>query len=532
MSDLIYPNLFLFLYDIRHGLGEDKEDLKKNQEIFASKFPEDLRECLFKKDTAFESEYLELLNNAKKPIDNPDKHIENFPDTDKPIEGYYYPVRLNDTYGLLVACSFAEGTTSYSTSYLAEFKAKIEKKINDQRATLGQTWLVISQLANPNGNSEEIAKNCCQALNFGFDWKRDLQGQGELLGGTLFELWRYELLMHELNQETIQQNNHLIIALYPNEAARQLAELDRSWLRLFNYRHKILQAYGQSRYIKQKLEKTFIKIDQLSTIDIKNTSLKQLRQTVIDAQKLLFDYTIDLNNLGYQCRNLEVSLFNYNRRLISIQERLSKIHAQDGEEVINKLLPNNISSWFHDAAVRAKLIGTYQSYLLTHLMSWQYPCDLKFLKNFSDDVEKKYLLQLQKDYESLSPGVQLLQDLMNSIKTITEINQAERDRNFQNTVAIFGIGLTTGSIVASICGQFPTNDLKKASENPVGSTLSAWNVPQSWLVPALSLVFSLSAAVIAGASTWLIICLWQEFLNRGESGKLKKVEKKAENDAS
>ena len=516
MSDLIYPNLFLFLYDIRHGLGEDKEDLAKNQEFFALKFPEDLRKDLFKKDTAFESEYLELLDDA-------DKGIKQFPDTDKPIEGYYYPVRLNDTYGLLIACSFAEGTTSYPTSCLTEFKAKIEEKINDQRATLGQTWLVISQLANPNSNSEEIAKNCCQALNFDFDWKRDLQGQGELLGGTLFELWRYELLMQELNQEKketqtieqIQQNNHLIIALYPNENARQVAALDRSWLHLFSYRQKILWAYGQSRYLKQKLEKTFIKINQLSTIDIKNRSLKQLRQTVIDAQELLFEYTNNINILGDQCRTLEVSLFNYNRRLISIQDSLSKIHAQDGEEVINKLLPNNISSWFHDVVVRVKLIDAHQSDLLTHLMSWQYPCDLKFLKNFSNDVEKKYLLQLQKDYESFNPKVQLLQDLMNSIKTITEINQAERDRNFQNTVAIFGIGLTTGSIVASVCGQFPTNTEYKALKNPVGSTLSAWNVPKPWLVPALSLVFSLNAAVIAGVSTWLIICLWQKFLNRG-----------------
>ena len=79
MNKLIYPNLFLFLYDLREGLGEDQEDLAKNQRIFAAKFPEYLRQSLFNRDTAFETEYLELLANQ----------VEKFPDSDKPYEGYY-----------------------------------------------------------------------------------------------------------------------------------------------------------------------------------------------------------------------------------------------------------------------------------------------------------------------------------------------------------------------------------------------------------------------------------------------------------
>ena len=37
MTDLIYPNLFLFLYDLREGLGESQKDLEKNRKIFLSK---------------------------------------------------------------------------------------------------------------------------------------------------------------------------------------------------------------------------------------------------------------------------------------------------------------------------------------------------------------------------------------------------------------------------------------------------------------------------------------------------------------
>ena len=65
MTDLIYPNLFLFLYDLRQSLGESKEDLEKNRKIFASKLPENLRNSLFQLDSVIETEYLELLIQQK-----------------------------------------------------------------------------------------------------------------------------------------------------------------------------------------------------------------------------------------------------------------------------------------------------------------------------------------------------------------------------------------------------------------------------------------------------------------------------------
>lgn len=103
MTDLIYPNLFLFLYDLREGLGESADELDKNRKLFAGKLPESLRDALFQLDIAVETEYRELLP----------KQIEKFPDRDKPFEGYYYPVRLNDTYGLLLACSFPQNSTRH-----------------------------------------------------------------------------------------------------------------------------------------------------------------------------------------------------------------------------------------------------------------------------------------------------------------------------------------------------------------------------------------------------------------------------------
>ena len=506
MSNLIYPNLFLFLYDLREGLGEDQEDLAKNQRIFAAKFPDYLRQSLFNRDTAFESEYRELLANK----------IEKFPDSDKPFEGYYYPVRINDTYGLLLACSFPNDTTPHPASCFAKLKAKIEEKLNGQLATLGQTWLIFAHLDNPNNKPEEIAKNCCQALNIGLNWERDLEGQGHLLGGTLFELQRYQLLMQESRQriapaptlEQIQQSQHLIIALFPDAtAAKKAAAFNFDWLRLFSYRHKILWGYAQSRHLKQQLKQDSTKIRAFAG-NINSVDLKELRRTVVKSQKILPQYSINLNALGSQNRTIEINLLNYNRRLITIAEHLSTIQTKAGDKSINKFLPNGVVSWLQ-AASRLS-IGTNQTALLAQLANWQHPCDLKFLEKFSDEVAKKYQLQAQKDYENLSLDLQLLQDLINSSRAITEIDQAERDRTFQNTVAILGAGLAAGSFVASIAGQFPGAGETQAAEAlkyPVASLLSHLGVPKPWLVPTTSMAISLGVAIAFGSLTALVIKL-------------------------
>ena len=142
------------------------------------------------------------------------------------------------------------------------------------------------------------------------------------------------------------------------------------------------------------------------------------------------------------------------------------------------------------------------------LTDFQAASELEFLKQFSDDVERRYLLQVQSDYESFSPGLTLLGDLINSIRGVTEIDQAERDRTFQNTVAIFGVGLAAGSIVASIATQFPgASNPKEAVQYPVGSALSQLGVPAPWLSPAISATVSMGIGLIAALLTAFIIKL-------------------------
>jgi hypothetical protein len=504
MINLVYPNLFLFLYDLGEGLGEDSQSLTTNRENFAAKFPTNIRSSLFNGDSVFESEYLELLTNR----------FEGFTDSDKPFEGCYYPVRLNDTYGLLLGCSFKEDRTPHPVSCLAQFQAKINEKLNNQHPNIGQTWLIVTEMENQNISPEEVAKKCCQSLNIGLKWERDLPGKGSFLGGSIFELSRYQLLMQDSTPLTIQQlqeNIHLIIALMPSsDAAKKVWEdFNTELLPLFCYRHKVFWAYAQSRYLKQQLKKDFTVINQLVG-NIYSQNLKQLRTTVVDAQNILPKYTIKLNYLDAQIRTIEINAINYSRRIGTIGDRLNQIQAQNAQNPIAQILP--ILSWFQSATATSNPTSTNPTPLLSQIANWQHPCDLKFLEKFSEEVEEKYKLQVQKDYANLSPGLQLLQDLINSSRAITEIEQAERDRTFQNTVGIIGAGLAVGSIVASI--EIPTCEKDNFLNPPLDLALSTLHIPGSWLPFAIKITFSLSAAIAAGLFTAILIWLGQRRLKR------------------
>lgn len=373
-------------------------------------------------------------------------------------------MRLNDTYGLLLDCSVNNQTEPQPTKCFAALKNEIEQKLNHKPATIGQTWMISGQLPKTGAKSlEDIAKECYDALMPGSNWEQDLEGKGHFLGATIFEFWRYRLVIKEgkvfsESIQSIQDNQHLIIILYPDEAtARKAAKFYSDWMRLFGYRQKILWAYGQSRLLKQTIKNYFITIQEcansLRQEQSPGLNFKQIRKTLSQVQQTLTPYSINLNYLDYQSRTIELNLSNYKKRLARIQEK-----AEAGS-------------------------------------------DLKVLEKFSDLVTDKYLLQVTKDYENLSLGLSLLDSSINTLRSRVEVDSSERDRNFQNTVAIVGVGLGAGSLVASL------NELGKAENDPVRYVFLK-SVPDAkpwWLEPAIPLVYGLGAAVIAAALTWLVI---------------------------
>lgn len=453
MSDIIYPTLDLFLFDLRNSLGED--DIDQNTAHFQKKLPASVRPFCLQKSTYFEAEYEEILPKTAEFKTNTE--IYSF-------QGYYYPVRLGDTYGLLLDCSVDNQTDPQDAQCFAALKTEIEQQLQGETATIGQSWMISGWLPNPDSqNPEAVAKACYQTLMPTGNWEHDLEGEGKFLGANIYELWKYRLLMKEETTslesiQTLQDNQHVIIIIYPNkETAEKAAHFYSDWFRLLSYRNKILWAYGQSRLLKQSIKNYFVTIEvaqkSINRYSLRSREYEQFRQSMEQVQDTLNSYTIDLNKLDFQGRTIDINLSNYKKRRNKIEKKAEG--------------------------------------------------DLKFLEEFSDLVTDKYLLQITKDSENLERGLRLLEDTMNAVRNRVEVDKAERDRNFQDTVAVIGVGWSVGSFVASL------EKLGEDKQDPMRLLISNSNfVPAPWKEPAIPLAYTLSVAIAAAFLTWLIRRLW------------------------
>ncbi|MFH7029363.1 MAG: hypothetical protein ACHBN1_29225 [Heteroscytonema crispum UTEX LB 1556] len=477
MSELIYPTLDLFIYDLRDGLGDNSAEITANRKYFLRRFSKQLHPILEQRD-AIEGEYVGLLGNNK------GREHFNSSTTQYSLKGWYYPVGLGDNYGLLLDCSVEHSLRNVQqakneaipVSSFADLKAEVENRLANTPSTIGQVWMVSGQLSNfTPDNAESIAKECSQVSALNLNWNLDFRGKSPFLGGMLFELSRYRLhipskLPDNPNIHDIQDNHYIIVAIYPDtDTAKKASEFNFDWLRLFAYRSKILWAYGQSQYLKNKLRDDFIAIEKYQKDFNKAKSgkldLKKLRQTLVDAQDTLWYYSVNLNYLTTQKRTIEVNLLNYERRLERIKQKLTDL---------------------------------------------QMPIDLKFFDDFIEDVKRRYLEQTKNYYESLNIGLTLLTDLINAIRGVTEIESSERDRTFQSTIAIVGVGFAGSSFVASIAGQFPgATNPQEAAKYPVGSLISELGVPEPWLSPTVSATVSLGVGILAAFVTWLGIKVFE-----------------------
>lgn len=174
----------------------------------------------------------------------------------------------------------------------------------------------------------------------------------------------------------------------------------RYWLRLFAYRSKIMWAYLQTREIKRRLQDSYKIIfnlaktlNQLNLVGYEN-SLQTLAET-------LSSYVQNLNYLEIQLNTLKVNLYNYQKTLKDLSEKFPETQLTE-------------------------------------------------LSHFIEIVKEKYQAQIESDIASLSPGLRVLEDLINSIRGKIEIQRAKSDRNLNFIIAGASIGLATSGVTATI----------------------------------------------------------------------------------
>ncbi len=470
---LIYPTLDLYLYDLRNGLGQDPKELTDNQIFFANKLPRTIRESVFEKNPAFEAEIVELLGH--------DKQIELFYSCTHNYKGYFYPVRLNNIYGLLLGCSVSNESSAHPPDCLTHLKGIIRRKLKSQTATIGQTWMISGFLPTDVVTTPEAIKNTAKSWYKALqltdaDEERDLQGESDFFGGKLFEFSHYRLMLSEKSEKLVEEstsleklhsNNHVMIAIYPDRdtAEKAASLLITEWIQLFGYRNKILWAYAQSRKLKQQIAIKFVCIQkhvkEFQPKVRKQLSLKALEEYLMEAEKISFEYTNDLRYFEYQKSTIEINIYNY-------EQQIEKIRIQS-----------------HLSATKTT--------------------KLKLLDNFSRDVNNRYLKQLKHDHTNFKTGLKLLNEPIDLIRAIVEVRQAEQEWKFQQGITYVGWGFAAGSLVATISSLFPTvatpfeqkSKVDAASTNNlVNSTLSHIGVPAPWIAPVISGLWSTLAFLL------------------------------------
>ncbi|MDZ7956910.1 MAG: hypothetical protein RMY34_03215 [Aulosira sp. DedQUE10] len=431
--ELIYPTIDLFLYNLKEGLGQDEEKLTENRQLFwqtiyGSQLDNQQLEKLQQAETD-SSDYHELLSNP------------NILPFQKPLDGYYYPVQLGDTYGLQIDC-----TANYIKDYkyapqpitcLQKVQTEIFSKINQQQGKIGQSWFIWGQLAIDNQDAEATAQACYEQLILDSEqnWQADLRGKGEFFGGTIFELWR-------LPSETQQSDGyHLLICLFPyqlkTDAIREVnKKLYPELMQLLRYRNKILWAYNQSRTIKSNL-KTVAKVAQLIISNLNQESqnpeinISNLQNILKQTPDILLKYTNNLTYLEDHHRTVDINIKNY-------QKRWQKLQALDTNS------------------------------------DWQ------FLQTFSEFAKDKFLVQIETDQAYYSPGLSLVENYIKTIQGIIDLEQTKSDRTLNTTIAIAGIGLATSQIASAvILAQIPAN------KNPISYQIEVFSVSL-----AIGLIFS------------------------------------------
>jgi|GEM_PF-4451370 len=466
MANLIAPTLDLFVYDIRKEFGQTLEDLRSNREHFRQKLPATYDDSSWQRDRDFEGEFVELLSDRTE--------INSLSFMAGDCQGYYYPVRLQDVYGVLISCSARDKSFPYPVPWLQEAKVILEEKIAHQTVTLGQTWMISAQLdwqTSTHNNPELLAKECYSSLFPQYDWQDSLKSVNTFLGGTIFELCQYNFNLPE-NPEDInlenyithdfEENHHLIIAIYPSpEIASAATYFLDDWLRLWCSHHKTLVSYSQSRLLKQILENDIIEIQQY-----------------FEKFKKEFDRVYHFTQLDLEWQNLEDIFANYMLDLFDFKNQVCKIKES--------------------CATYSQHLENLEAVLKIE----QLTADLSGFKQLVSQTTQQYVGQIERDWERLQEGEKLLKASLDLLRTEIDFYQARNQRDFQHQAIATGVGLGCGIAVGAIAYRVVTTEtpsLDETTEIPSPQAgIQTLLTPDVWAIPSIITIIGICTGIVTG----------------------------------
>ena len=360
------------------------------------------------------------------------------------VDGTYKYWIIEDTKAFLFDHSATNPDVKELTNCLPKLK-NLLPNLPLTELTLGQTWM-ISGLVNSSKDDEleQLAQKLYKDI---FNQDGQPQRVGKLVRGTVFEVW---------NPTKLDENIHVLIMLYPDEQAmRDAGKLYQNWRDLLCYRHKIRYAYTYSRKLKEQLQADFNRVVP-HWQNCSQSDLGELKLALDTNLQSLASYGMNLNLLAIQNPGLITNLGNYQNHLKRLEDKANKMAATD----------------------------------------------LNFLNEFSELAERQYQKQIAQDLASFTPGLDVLKGITDTIRGIVEIEQAQRDRQFQEIVGVAGMGIAAASLVASVSGEVPS-EMKQYP--PINTLISPFHLTDAGATSLVALSLSIILGGVSSFFTWIII---------------------------
>ncbi|WP_373536487.1 hypothetical protein [Microcoleus sp.] len=451
------PNVHLFAYQLRKESEPQKDNLKE----------------LFEKGENILKEF--GINQTIDIQDKPGYRVELWTQqteddasiffekwSDSPITGIAYPVRIHDTFALALNVRRPEKnkqgikTSDVDIDFFKRLHPSDCWMPSQVNASLGQT-LLLTLWYSPEKtwqfwNSREdqkklksLADKCLRAfISDNLDIPPFYQS-GELFGSPIFE---YGI------PDGLENYCHVLVWVFVTpETDTKLQEEYPNLVDIFCYHHKIVQAYKLSRSVYKVLSHSYKEIEaEIAIVEslpddrtLDSSNLEELKKALKRIPSLNFSYVELIRDLDNYRLPLKINLQNYKREIKLLQKK----YPQE---------------------------------------------DLSFLENFSVENAHIFEEQIQADLDYFAKGSDLLEKALDAIRGRVEIEQAEGDRNLQNTIQAVGTGIGVGVGVAGILAS------------SYDSIKEPWDFPSPqhpFLPPHPSIMLIAVSFLLGGGLGWL-----------------------------
>jgi hypothetical protein len=270
----------------------------------------------------------------------------------------------------------AESFDGVKLNEVAEFNPNQCLTLKNDPHFIGQTFLITAYLSESKPpNPEELRTNAENLLK-------------QLFVGVCPDFYQADSFLDgcilEFSRPKTSQTRYLVLFYFAEATSEQLKKIYWDLPELFLYYHKITNVFQNSRKSADELDKLIVqeiesksKLPDSLDLNALKTQLKELLKTVPI-------YTLKLRNLEDCFNTLNIHARNYQLKLKRLQGQVKD--------------------------------------------------DLDLFSRFAERESETFRLQVQADLNYSKPGSQLLDQAISSIRGLVEIDQAESDRQLQQTL--------------------------------------------------------------------------------------------------